>query len=74
MLQARDSKIASVETLIQLTNSRLDSMEKHLNELTDDAAEFERSGKKLPEGLVNQMKNTQEQIQQNEEFVKIKHR
>ncbi len=72
MLLARDSKVASVETLIQLTNSRLDSMQKRLNELTDDAAEFERSGKKLPEGLVNQMKNIKEQIRQNEEFVKAK--
>ena len=72
MLMARDSKLASVETLIQLTNSRLESMQKRLNELTNDAAEFERSGKKLPEGLVNQMKNTREQIQQNEEFVKNK--
>jgi Domain of unknown function (DUF4124) len=72
MLSARDNKIASMETLIQLTNTRLDSMQQRLNELTSDAAEFERSGKKLPEGLVNQMKNTKEQIRQNEEFVKNK--
>ena len=72
MLMVRDSKVASMETLIQLTNSRIDSMEKRLNELTNDAAEFERSGKRLPEGLVNQMKNTKEQIQQNEQFVKNK--
>jgi ParB-like chromosome segregation protein Spo0J len=74
MLLARDSKVASVETLIQLTNSRLDSMQKRLNELTNDAAEFERSGKKLPEGLVSQMKNNLEQIRQNEEFIKVKRR
>jgi len=72
MLQARDGKVASVETLIQLTNSRLESMQKRLNELTNDAAEFERSGKKLPDGLVNQMKNIKEQIQHNEDFLKAK--
>jgi len=72
MLAARDNKIASMETLIQLTNTRLDSMQQRLTELTNDAAEFERSGKKLPEGLVNQMKNTKEQIRQNQEFVKNK--
>ena len=72
MLQARDSKVASVETLIQLTNSRLESMQKRLDELTNDAAEFERSGKKLPDGLVNQMKNIKEQIQHNEDFLKAK--
>jgi hypothetical protein len=74
MLEARDSKIASVDTLIQLTNSRIGSMQQRLGELTNDAAEFERSGKKLPEGLVNQMKNTREQIRQNEEFAKNKER
>jgi hypothetical protein len=72
MLLARDSKVSSVETLIQLTNSRLDSMQKRLNELTSEAAEFERSGKKLPGGLVNQMKSIREQILQNEAFVKTK--
>ena len=72
MLMARDSKLASVETLIQLTNSRLESMQKRLNELTNDAAEFERSGKKLPGALVSQMKNISEQILQNEAFVKAK--
>jgi len=72
MLMARDNKVASVETLIQLTNSRLDSMQKRLNGLTNDAAEFERSGKKLPEGLVNQMKNLKEQIEHNEDYVKAK--
>jgi hypothetical protein len=72
MLQARDGKVASVETLIQLTNSRLESMQKRLDELTNDAAEFERSGKKLPDGLVNQMKNIKEQIHHNEEFLKAK--
>jgi len=72
MLLARDSKVSSVETLIQLTKSRLDSMQKRLNELTSEAAEFERSGKKLPGGLVNQMKIIREQILQNEAFVKAK--
>ena len=72
MLMARDGKVASVETLIQLTNSRLDSMQKRLNELTNDAAEFERSGKKLPEALVNQIKNIKEQIEHNEDFLKAK--
>ena len=72
MLMARDSKVASVETLIQLTNSRLESMQKRLDELNSEAAEFERDGKKLPEPLVSQMKNTKEQIQQNEAFIKTK--
>jgi hypothetical protein len=72
MLLARDSKVASVETLIQLTNSRIDSMQKRLKDLTNEATEFERSGKKLPESLVNQMKNLKEQIEHNKDFLKTK--
>jgi hypothetical protein len=72
MLLTRDSKVASVETLIQLTNSRIDSMQKRLNELTNDVAELERGGKNLPEGLVNQMNNLKEQIEHNKDFLKTK--
>jgi hypothetical protein len=72
MMLARDGKVASVETLIQLTNSRIEAMQNRLTSLTEDAAEFERSGKKLPEGLVSQIKNIRDQIRQNEDFVKSK--
>ncbi len=73
MLMARDGKVASVETLIQLTNSRIEAMKKRLAGLTEDAAEFERSGKKLPEGLLSQIKTIRDQIQQNEDFANKKH-
>jgi hypothetical protein len=69
MLMARDGKVASVETLIQLTSSRIESMQKRLSDLTEDAAEFERSGKKLPEDLLSQITNIREQIRQNQEFL-----
>ncbi len=72
MLQARDGKVASVDSLIQLTHQRIRSMQKRLLELTDDAAEYERSGKKLPVGLQQQISNIREQITQNENFVKDK--
>jgi hypothetical protein len=72
MLMARDGKVASVETLIQLTNSRIEIMKKRLAELTEDAAEFERSGKKLPEGLLSQIKTIRDQIQKNEDFANKK--
>jgi hypothetical protein len=74
MMQARDGKIESVETLIQLTHRRIKSMQKHLLKLTDEAAEYERSGKKLPVGLQNQIANIRQQITQNENFVKDKER
>jgi len=74
MLLARDGKVTSVETLIQLTHRRIKSMQKRLLKLTDEAAEYERSGKKLPVGLQQQIANIREQITQNENFVKDKNR
>lgn len=72
MLLARDGKVESVETLIQLTRRRIASMERRLRELTDEAAEYERSGKKLPVGLEDQLASIRKQISENEAFVKQK--
>jgi len=74
MVQARDGRVASVESLIQLTHRRIKSMQKRLLKLTDEAAEYERSGKKLPVGLQKQIANNRQQITQNENFVKDKGR
>lgn len=74
MLLARDGKIAAVEALVQLTHRRIKSMQKRLLKLTDEAAEYERSGKKLPVGLQKQIANNRQQISQNENFVKDKER
>ena len=48
LLIARDGKLASVDALIQLTNSRIESTESRLREYAAEAAEFERSGKPVP--------------------------
>ncbi|UCC55774.1 MAG: DUF4124 domain-containing protein, partial [Gammaproteobacteria bacterium] len=74
MLLARDGKIASIESLVQLTHRRIKSMQKRLLELTDEAADYERSGKKLPVGLHQQIANIRGQISQNETFIKDKER
>lgn len=74
MMLARDGKIAAVESLIQLTHRRIKSMQKRLLKLTDEAAEYERSGKKLPVGLQKQIANNRQQITQNQNFVKDKER
>lgn len=68
MLLTRDGKISSVESLIQLTNSRITSMQKRLLQLSDEAAEYERSGKRLPAPLQQQITNLREQIAKNKEF------
>lgn len=72
MLMARDGTVAAIETLIQLTDQRIASMEKRLRKLTEEAAEYERSGKKLPMGLVDQITDIRKQISRNEQFVRKK--
>ena len=54
MQLARDGKVASVEALLQLTNSRIESMKQRLLGLTEEAATYERSGKQLPHTLESQ--------------------
>jgi hypothetical protein len=72
MLLARDGKVASVEALLQLTNSRIQSMKQRLHELTEEAATYERSGKQLPHSVEAQINNLRSQITRNEAFIKEK--
>ncbi len=68
MLNAQEGKISMVESLIQLTHSRISSMEDRLKVLTEDAAGYERSGKPLPATLEQQLGNLRDQIAQNRQF------
>lgn len=68
MLLARDGKLSSIDSLIQLTDSRITSMQERLLLLSDEAAEYERSGKQLPASLQQQIRNLREQISKNKEF------
>ena len=72
MQLARDGKVASVDALLQLTNSRIESMKLRLLDLTEEAATYERSGKPLPHSLEGQIQNLRTQIARNDEFVKEK--
>lgn len=72
MLLARDGKLSSVDALIQLTNSRIESTESRLREYAAEAAEFERSGKRVPAALQEQIRTARELIVENKEFVKQK--
>jgi hypothetical protein len=72
MLLAKNGKVASVDALLQLTNSRIISMQERLHKLTEEAATYERSGKALPLSLESQLKNLREQITTNEVFIKEK--
>ena len=72
MLLAKNGKVAAVDALLQLTNSRVDSMKERLLGLTEEAATYERSGKALPASLESQINNLRKQITTNEAFIKKK--
>jgi len=72
MLLAKNGKIAAVDALLQLTNSRVESMKERLLKLTEEAATYERSGKALPASLESQINNLRKQITTNEAFIKEK--
>jgi hypothetical protein len=72
LLKTRDGKLASVEALIQLTYRRIESMQLRMKQLTEEAADFERSGKPVPELLTRQIENIRIQTAENESFIVIK--
>jgi hypothetical protein len=69
MINTRDGKLDSIEGLIQLTERRIESMQKRLAELTDDAASYERSGKPVPQVLTRQIDNIRKQTAENKTFI-----
>jgi hypothetical protein len=72
MEKARDDKVSLIKSLTQLTNSRIKSMQQRLLRLSEEAAQFERSGKQLPFTLHSQITNLRDQIAHNKRIAKDK--
>jgi hypothetical protein len=72
LILMRDQKLSSLDELITLTQTRIQSMQIELDELSDSADEYESMGKKVPEGLLGRMKNVMRGIGQGEELVVLK--
>ena len=72
MLKTRDGKLAALEGLIQLTQRRIISMNNRMKQLTEDAADYERGGKPVPDVLTRQIENIRVQTTENESFILIK--
>ncbi len=68
MRDAQNGKVTMIESLIQLTHSRVDSMQERLTTLAGEAARYERSGKPLPFTLKQQIQNLRDQIEHNRQF------
>ena len=72
LILTRDQKLSSLDELIVLTQTRLQSLQIEMDELSDNADEYESRNKKVPEGLQGRMKNVLENIQQGEQLIVLK--
>jgi len=72
MVLMRDSKLAAIEDLVLLTESRINSLQRRLAGLTEEASNNERRGKAVPEFVQQQTASVRKQISQSEAFVESK--
>jgi len=72
LINARDANITAAENVIQASNNTLKNQEQRLMDLRKSAANHERSGKPVPEGILNQIKSTQDQIQRTHGYIATK--
>jgi len=72
MLKTRDGKLSAVEGLVQLTQRRIISMNIRIKQLTEDAADYERGGRPVPDLLTRQIENIRTQTAENQSFILIK--
>jgi hypothetical protein len=69
MEMTRDGKIAAVEALIRITSSNINGLRQSLSQVAGQAAEYERSGRPVPDRLRKRMNELRERIRQNEKFI-----
>ncbi len=72
ILMTRDSEIDAIEEFIRMTNIRIESLQKRLEELSGEAATYEERGKPVPEFVQHQTTLIQEQISQNQAIISSK--
>lgn len=72
LINARDANITAIETVIQASNNTLKNQEERLMDLRKSAANHERGGKPVPDGILKQIKNTQDQIQRTHDYIATK--
>ena len=69
LVLARNGKLAAIDSRIKHSRQVMAGLEKKLFGLQDKAAKRERSGKKLDKKLIDEITNTEKQIQDNRTFV-----
>ncbi len=72
IVMARNGKITAIRTEIRLTYKSLNKAKARLIESRKIAANFERSGKKVPSKISNEVKMNQKQIENYQQFITSK--
>lgn len=69
LLRARDSKFATIDLMIQVSESNITRQKRWLAELRTDAANLERSGRPVPEHLQKTIRKTEDSIREGQEAI-----
>jgi hypothetical protein len=69
---SNDGKVDAIKSIIDITNSNTRSLQKNLEQLQKQAADYERSGLKTPEPLLIDMEDLLRQINDNNDFIEKK--
>lgn len=72
MVLARDGQLTNIDSQIKLTEGHVAKLQKSLEQLISDAANFERRNQKLPETLPRNMVNLRSQIGAQRRFIEEK--
>lgn len=73
IISLRDSKLQTVENIIQISKRRRNNLRERLNSLMHRAADRERAGKEVPKGLEQRIASTRKQIREASDFIERKH-
>ena len=69
IVHARDSKIAALENVIQISRNTLEHLEQRQHDLIQQAAQAERAGHSIPGEVTEQIQQLREQIRENNHYI-----
>ncbi len=70
LIIARDNKVSAVQSLIEITQSNNNNVQYNLQNLREQAGNYERGGKPLPKSLLEKIKSSDAQISYNNTNIK----
>ena len=74
IVMTRNGKVSAIDAVIRVTEGRIESLRTRLAELTNRAANLERSGKPVPDVLHQDIRSARQQIQDNQVYIVQKER